>query len=273
MSIRSMLVGNIDALLAASRPRLVRQAHMYGVTPDMVDDVVQEALLEAWRHLAALRDVESFEAWLSGILRNVCLRWSRTQSIVGARQVPLVQFEREEDADANAARERSLPEPAILDPAEELNRQDMQVLLDRALAHLPSQTREAVALYYRSEAESFGLQVDQENAASWRETRELCRNCGHHRQRGLIESRDGLGFLQTRCPACSAIYGNTSTSGWMPELYGLHSFRPAIKRVEATMRSSMPQSLANGCYPCRACGKPARLRTVTPGESLCSLRV
>lgn len=252
MSIRSMLVGNIDALLAASRPRLVRQAHMYGVTPDMVDDVVQEALLEAWRHLETLRDVESFEAWLSGILRNVCLRWSRTQSIVGARQVPLVQFEREEDVDANAARERSLPEPAVFDPAEELNRQDMQVLLDRALAHLPSQTRKAVELYYlaevpqreaalrlgltihaleerlyrarrqlrqllntelRSEAESFGLQVDQENAASWRETRELCRNCGHHRQRGLIESRDGLGFLQTRCPACSAIYGNTSTSG------------------------------------------------------------
>lgn len=305
MSIQTMLVGNIDALLAAARPRLLRQAHMHGVVPDMVDDVVQETLLEAWRHLEVLRDVESFDAWLNGILRNVCLRWLRTQSAARAHQVPLIQPGGEEKAEADAAIEWALPDPAVFDPAEELNRQDMQVLLDRALAHLPSKTREAVELYYlaevpqreaalclgltihaleerlyrarrqlrqllstelRSEAESFGLHVDQASAASWRETRELCRNCGRYRQRGLIESRDGLGFLQTRCPGCSTIYGNTNTSGWIPELHGLHSFRPALKRIQAMMRSYMPQALSDGGYPCRACGKPAKLRMVHPGE-------
>ncbi len=55
MSTQTMLVSNIDALFTAARPRLLRQAHMRGVAPDAVDDVVQETLLEAWRHLDALR--------------------------------------------------------------------------------------------------------------------------------------------------------------------------------------------------------------------------
>ena len=182
----------------------------------------------------------------------------------------------------------------------------MYTLLDRALTHLPGKTREAIELYYlaelpqreaalrlgltihaleerlyrarrqlrqllngelRSEAESFGLQVDQDSTAGWRQTRELCRSCGRHYQRGMLESHaNGLGFLQTRCPACSALYGNTNTSGWMPELYGLHSFRPALKRISMHMRSFMPQTLAAGTYACQACGKLAKLRTVAPGE-------
>src|SRR5690242_17801613 len=44
---------------------------------DAAEDLVQEALLEAWRHEQALRDATKRAQWLAGIARNVCLRWLR----------------------------------------------------------------------------------------------------------------------------------------------------------------------------------------------------
>lgn len=306
MSTQTMLASNIDTLFAAARPRLLRQARMHGVAPDAVDDVVQETLLEAWRHLEALRNPDRIDAWLNGILRNVCLRWSHTQSKLATHQIPLLHMDPEDGSASRAAPELELPDSSTFDPVEELSRQDMQVLLDRALTHLPNKTREAIELYYlaelpqreaalrlgltihaletrlyrarrqlrqllnselRSEAEAFGLQVAQDTTVGWRQTRELCRNCGCHYQLGMLEARpDGHGFLQTRCPSCCTLWGNTNTSGWMPELYGLHSFRPAFKRLGTHMRSFMPQALVAGTYACHACGKLAKLRAVAPGE-------
>jgi DNA-directed RNA polymerase specialized sigma24 family protein len=54
------LVGDLEEVLAAARPRLLRLARMQGVAPDAIDDVVQETLVEAWRHLDKLRTPECF---------------------------------------------------------------------------------------------------------------------------------------------------------------------------------------------------------------------
>lgn len=44
-----------------------------------------------------------------------------------------------------------LSDSLVIDPVEELERQDMQVLLDRALSHLEEGTRELIELCYLAE--------------------------------------------------------------------------------------------------------------------------
>ncbi len=294
----------IDRQLAAARPRLLRLAQSQGVLHDAADDVVQETLLEAWRHLNSLRKPEHFDAWLNGICRNMCLRWLRTQSIATTHQVTFSQLHLEENHEDQP--EIALPDPALFDPVEELNRQDMTVLLDRALGHLPKTTREAVELHYlaelpqreaalqlgmtihaleerlyrarrqlrqllnnelRSEAEMFGLSLEQEASEGWRMTREWCFYCGNRRFIGKLESsEDGFGNLRMRCPSCSSIHGDFNVNTHLPELYGLHTFKPALKRASVAMKPYMLQALRDGGYPCRACGVWAKLRLVPPYE-------
>src|SRR5947199_318428 len=62
----SVVNDNIDTLLTNARPRLLHLAHAQGVPPDAAEDVIQETLLEAWRHLDALRHPDRFDAWLNG---------------------------------------------------------------------------------------------------------------------------------------------------------------------------------------------------------------
>ena len=296
---------NINALLTAARPRLIRLARSQGVFSDALDDVAQETLLEAWRHLDSLRNPAQFDAWLNGICRNVCVRWLRTQSITAARQIPFSHFYTEKEHEGQP--QFDLLDSSTFDPVEELNRQDMVILLDHALGYLPVSTRKAVELHYlaelpqreaalqlgmtihaleerlyrarrqlrqllnnelHSEAMSLGLIVEQEEVdEGWRTTREWCVYCGRQRYLGkLTSSEDGLGGLRMRCPSCSSVHGDFNVNTNMPELYGLRSFKPALKRTRSFMKSYMPEALLNGGHPCRVCGKWARVRLVPPYE-------
>lgn len=49
------LIADIEQVLTGARPRLLRLAGRQGVAPDDADDVVQETLVEAWKHLERLR--------------------------------------------------------------------------------------------------------------------------------------------------------------------------------------------------------------------------
>src|SRR5215472_11653127 len=64
---------------ADERARLVRLCTRLTGDAAAADDLAQETLLEAWRSQQALRAPDRFSAWLSGIARNVCLRWMRRQ--------------------------------------------------------------------------------------------------------------------------------------------------------------------------------------------------
>ena len=55
---------------ASARTRAARLC----ARPDDVDDVVQEAFLQAFVALDRLRDPDRFGAWLAGIVRNVHVR-------------------------------------------------------------------------------------------------------------------------------------------------------------------------------------------------------
>jgi RNA polymerase sigma factor (sigma-70 family) len=239
------LIHNLETLLADARPRLTRLAHAYGVTPDGVEDVVQETLVNAWQNLAYLRTPDRFEAWLNGICRNVSMRWTHAQGTNDRRQRPFssLQPAQERDIDDVAFDIPDLYEP---DLAEELNRQDLAVLLDRAMNHLPAPTRKALEMHYladlpqrevalqlgmtinalevklhrarrrlrqilqhelRADAESFGLLFDDEmEQQGWRDTSLWCSICGRQRLQGCFELQpNGEVPLRLRCPTCSLV--------------------------------------------------------------------
>jgi RNA polymerase sigma-70 factor (ECF subfamily) len=242
------LMQNLERLLASARPRLTRLAHVYGVTPDGVEDVVQETLVNAWQHLAYLRSPDRFEAWLNGICRNMSMRWTYAQEATDRHLQPFssLQATQENTRDDSMF---DIPDTQALDIAEELNRQDIAVLLDRAMSHLPATTRKALELYYladlpqrevalqlgmtsnavevklhrarrqlrqvlqnqlRDDAASFGLPLDQETEDQrWRDTSIWCCICGYQRLQGLFESQpDGEVTLRLRCPTCSSVSGS-----------------------------------------------------------------
>lgn len=67
--------GELGARLCAEAPRLRRLAHRllgWRARGDELDDVVQEALLKAWRHRAAFRGEASLATWLTRIVVHTC---------------------------------------------------------------------------------------------------------------------------------------------------------------------------------------------------------
>jgi RNA polymerase sigma-70 factor (ECF subfamily) len=236
------LASSLEELLVAAQPRLERLARAQGVAPDGVDDVLQETLIEAWQHLEHLMMPERFDAWLNGICRNMCLRWSRTQATTARRQSSFSALQYEA-RDGSIVDLLEIADPLALDFDEELSRQDLAVLLDRAMGHLPQGTREALELHYvadlpqreiaqrlgvginalevklhrarrqlrqvlsgelRAEAESFGLAVDAEKLEGWRETGIWCFVCGSQRMIGRFEPLPHGGIdMRLRCPVCS----------------------------------------------------------------------
>ena len=111
---------------AAARARAARLC----ARPDDVDDVLQEAFLQAFVALDRLRDPDRFGAWLAGIVRNV--------QRAASRRVPELLLADWPEA-LHPASAHGLPSADDLDRAEALR---------AAVAGLPDGQRRAVELYY-----------------------------------------------------------------------------------------------------------------------------
>jgi RNA polymerase sigma-70 factor (ECF subfamily) len=239
----STLAHTLEELLVAAQPRLERFARAQRVAPDGIDDIVQETLIEAWRHLEHLQTPDRFDAWLNGICRNVCLRWTRTQGMVAQQQRTFSELQLLQDEGRAVPDLLDIPDPLTQDPAEELSRQDLATLLDRAMGHLPGEIRKVLEMHYIAdlpqreiarrlgvtlntlevklhrarrqlrqvlsgelyeEAKSFGLAVDKERPRGWRETGLWCPLCGHQRMIGCFEPMPHGGIdMRMRCPSCT----------------------------------------------------------------------
>ena len=292
------LSDTFDEMLAIARPRLLRLALQQGVTPDAADDVVQDTLVEAWRHLDHLRTPDHFDAWLNGICRNVSLRWNRTYNTTRQRQESLSLLPGVEQDDLSTTLD--IPDPLAVDPSEELSRQDLATLLDRAMGYLPVTTRKALEMYYlaeipqhetalqlgltinalevrlhrarrqlrqvlsnelRTDAELFGMAIDKEMAQGWRNTHIWCFMCGQQKMVGVFEPLpNGTINLRMRCPFCAQVedVDMVSTYG-IVQLGDLRSFRPAIKRAMLEAPQVCKQALAQQFIMCPECGTRAKV--------------
>jgi RNA polymerase sigma factor (sigma-70 family) len=146
---------NLDALLLAARPRLLRLARLQGIAPESAEDVVQETIVTAWRRLSFLQQPDRFDAWIDGICRNLCRLHHREQRVAATQQVSLAaRFtdegvaadEYEYDVVAKDTRDGYGPESTMFDPVEELSQDELAALLDRALGYLPDSAREVLEI-------------------------------------------------------------------------------------------------------------------------------
>jgi RNA polymerase sigma-70 factor (ECF subfamily) len=240
------LIADMEQVFTEARPRLLRLAKLNGMSPDVTDDAVQETMLEAWRHIGHLRDPQRFDAWLDGICRNVCRRYKAHEG-TRHRHESRSQLAGDQEPRDASGESLTLPDPYAIDPAEELSRQDLATLLDRAMEHVAPNTRKLLELCYladmpqreaalqlgmtigalevrlhrarkqlrqvlnsvlHTDAESLGLALDPLQVQGWRDTRLWCWLCGNHRFIGLFETLPtGQIGLRLRCPACFDRYG------------------------------------------------------------------
>src|SRR6266851_4007827 len=220
------LLTDQNGMLTAARLRLARIAQARGVDTNAIDDVVQETLLEAWSHLGRLSSPAGFHAWIDEICRNVCRRYARSRQANLLRYVPFsgsYQDNESTPAEDDASPFANIPDPSAPDPLETLSRQELELLLDRALGLLPEEARQVLemchlldmphsevaerlgipvgALYtrlhrarrhlrqvlsgpLRREAAAFDLALEQEDNGGWFDTRTWCSCCGRYRLQG-----------------------------------------------------------------------------------------
>lgn len=286
---------HLDETLAAERPRLLGLCTYLTGDPDSAEDVVQEVMLEAWRSFAKLRDPNAIDAWLNGIVRNVCARWQRARGREAAVMLPIAQ----QAVDAAAVVETVADD---FDLEVELDRQELALLVDRALALLPATTREVLIGKYiaesphaelaqrlgltenavavrlhrgklalhkllttqlRTEAETFGLVTP---ADQWVETRLWCPVCGQRRLMGKLAATE----LIVRCPTCASepksknLHANWAGSA---SPFGqAKSFRPILKRLAARWYQTYTQVIAQGEYVCPRCHSSSPLQRQWAGD-------
>lgn len=118
----AMIVPHLDEAYTVAR-YLLRDEHD-------AQDVVQEAALRAFRHIAGLRRSDA-RAWLLSIVRNCCYTWTAARGAERARVSESV--EHIELADGRSADDRAM-------------RSSERARIESALAQLPMDLREVVIL-------------------------------------------------------------------------------------------------------------------------------
>jgi len=280
-----MTASGWDEVLPELQAKLLRQAQGFGADVTAAEDLVQEALFEAWRFRDRIYDPTGVDRWLSVILRNVRLRSLRRDGREAshfARPVGGL-----DGSSKGGAADVSF------DVEVELERRELAQLLDRAMGTLPDGTRdvlaqrfiedkpvhemasrmgltpgalrmrlqrgkaglrEALTTTYRADALAYGLIHEAERG--WTVTRIWCPQCGAVRLHGRF--REPGRQMEMLCPngcemtvtADEVIYG------------GVKGFRPALKRTMASSyeffrdnicgldRDAHPVTVHRGLTPC-----------------------
>lgn len=282
---------DLDHALLTQRARIVRLCTKITGRADVAEDLAQETLIEAWRHAARLRDPAAIEAWLTGIARNVCLRWLRRQGREQAHLFVQPQIDGAPDATEAIA--------ADVDLALELERGELALLLDRALALLPAESRTALIAHYvdqtphaeiaqrlglsegavavrlhrgklafrrvlasnfRAEAQSYGL-IDA-TAGEWEVTRIWCPGCAQGYLLGRFERASG-GFALC-CPRCSPTFDPCVAHVHLPRvLDDVKGYKAALNRIVAWASTFFRAALRDGSVACLKCG-----RSIVPQRGL-----
>ncbi len=104
--VRRVLAGEKDAyatLVGRYQEGLFRYARGLGITPDAAKDLVQDALVRAYRYLANCEDPERFEVWVFRILRNAALDYLKDIRRKAVSTDDVILLDRAPDPETDAA--------------------------------------------------------------------------------------------------------------------------------------------------------------------------
>jgi RNA polymerase sigma factor (sigma-70 family) len=293
--------GALDAALSRERARLVRLCARLTGEWSVAEDLAQETLLEAWRARAKLRDADGLAPWLTAIARNVCLRWARL------RGRDLAHHGSRADRVADWARPPALALAELPDAGQEvalaLEREDLVRVLDRALALLPADTRQALVGSYvhelpqaelaarlglsegalrvrlhrgrlalrqalatdlREDAASLGVVLADADLPAWHETRIWCPFCGRYRLKLWIDRATKSYAFHCAGP-CSPHMAVIGTGRNSALLDELSSPKSILARLCLVLATSYRQALAEAAvFACPRCGRPLPIQHWTP---------
>ena len=115
--------------MSQSLGRLTAVARMILREEYAAQDAVQDAFIEAWRSLPALREPDRFDAWMRRLLVRACFKGVRRGKRVDAVEIRLTPGD----------------EPAVTDAGRDLDIHDQ---LERGLARISPNQRAVVVLVY-----------------------------------------------------------------------------------------------------------------------------
>ena len=220
---------------------------------DVAEDLVQETLFEAWKHVHTLRDSSRRIQWLFGVARNVCLRWLRTSHNDMSHRI---------DTSIHKDMQPVELEELLTDDFDislELERKELIELLDRAMALLPPETRTVLVKRYVEEsslhevAAELAPYVLQHSGEQWEETPFWCHVCGMHRLLGVRKPEKG--HLLLKCPGCNAGVGEVQSYNDLPLLRGVKSYKTLVTSLRNWCASYYWTGLRAGSVLCEECGR------------------
>jgi len=105
--VRRVLAGDTEAyafLVTRHQEGLFRYARGMGIVPDAAGDLVQDALVRAFRYLANCEEPERFEMWAFRILRNAALDYLKNIRRRAVSTDDVILLDRGPDPEAQTAR-------------------------------------------------------------------------------------------------------------------------------------------------------------------------
>ena len=271
--------------------RLVRLCATLTSNKDAAEDLAQETMLEAWRHKHELRNAEKRSQWLSGIARNICLRWLRSR---GRELAHLTEFE--------GYTNTSPLEETLVDDYDievELERKELVELLDRAMALLSPEMRAVLVKRYVEESSlaevaaqlgtntsAVAMRIQRGKLAlrrvltnemsqeispystyttnGWEETPLWCYHCGQHHLLGKRNS--GEGELLLKCPICSPDADDLISQNHLPILQGIKGYKPLLSRLAIWCNNYYRTGLSNETTLCIGCGRVTLTKLFSPED-------
>jgi RNA polymerase sigma-70 factor (ECF subfamily) len=251
------------------------------------EDLAQETWIEAWRHRERITEPGECAPWLAKIAYYVCQRWKRRY---WQEQAHIISSQEASTLDLTEWLTDDL------DIAQEFERSELVGFLDRALALLPKQSREALILRYIEEKpgaevagqlgisekavavrvhrakaalrQVFDTNLAQEAAAfgmglrdtqGWHQTRLWCPTCGQSRLEGYFVQESAE--LSLQCPSCIERFGKAFTvqSGEPGFFDGIKTVKAALDHLMMWNDGYYQPGLVTGKVPCPCCGRTATL--------------
>ena len=260
----------------------------------VAEDLAQETVLEAWRHRQELREPEKRMQWLSGIARNICLRWFRKR---GQELAHLTNVE------TYAEQNTFMLEETLVDDYDielELERKELVELLDRAMALLPAETRTVLVKRYVEEsplaevAAQLGTntsavamriqrgklalrkvltnEMGQEIATygvstgdGWERTPIWCYHCGQAHLLGKRKPDEGE--LLLKCPSCCPNVDDWLNENRLPILQGIKGYKPLLSRLAVWCNNYYRTGLSNETTLCVECGQATFVKLFSPEDT------